>query len=35
LCGWRNKDMPSKFGTLYNSAIVFGEIIEIEGDEKT
>ena len=28
------KIMPSKFGTLYNSAIVFGEIIEIEGEEK-
>lgn len=28
------KIMPSQFGTLYNSAIVFGEIIEIEEDEK-
>jgi len=28
------KIMPSKFGTLYNSAIAFGEIREIEGDEK-
>jgi len=26
--------MPSKFGTLYNSVIVFGKINEIEGDEK-
>lgn len=26
--------MPSKFGTLYHSAIAFGTIAEVEGDEK-
>lgn len=26
--------MPSKFGTLYNSAIASGKITDIEGDEK-